>query len=157
MKKFILAAPTMLILTFAVGATARAQEPANPVQFHLSCNIPSGQSQCSAQVSLPPGKRIVLETVSASASAPPPQQISLSISTTSATLPSGSAVASHFVVLTPTPGPVMSLYFANHRIRMYGQAGSIVSIHGQRLNMPNQPLYPGVVNFWVSLSGYLLP
>ena len=61
------------------------------------------------------------------------------------------------MVLTPTNGPVMSLYFANHRIRMYGQTGSTVAIHGQRLNMPNQPLYPGVVSYEVWLSGYLLP
>jgi hypothetical protein len=69
MKRLMFGVASILIVTLTLSSPTQAQEPANPVQFKLSCTIPWGQSLCSADVSLPPGKRIVLETVSASASA----------------------------------------------------------------------------------------
>jgi hypothetical protein len=142
------------IAVLTVSSVALAQEPANPVQFKLSCNVLAGQSVCSAQIPLPPGKRIVIETISVAASAPPADQLRLYVTTSSANLTNGSVPVNHYLVLTPTTGGVMTYYYANHRVRVYGQSGSTVSIHGQRAFLPG---YPGVVNFDVSFSGYLLP
>jgi hypothetical protein len=59
MNKLILAAPAILIGAVAFSCLAQAQEPTNPVGFTLSCNIPAAQLTCSAEVSLPAGKRVV--------------------------------------------------------------------------------------------------
>lgn len=154
MNKLIITVAALLIATLTISSVAPAQEPANPVQFKLSCVIMAGQSVCSSQISLPPGKRIVIETISAAASAPPSDQLRLYVTTTSANIPNGSVAANHYLVLSPTTGGVMSYYYANHRVRIYGQVGSTVAIHGQRAYLPG---YPGVVNFDVWCSGYLLP
>ena len=102
MNKLILAAPAILIGALAFSCLAQAQEPTNPVGFTLSCNIPAAQLTCSAQVSLPAGKRVVLQSVSARARAPSGQTVQLYVSTSSGNLPSGSIAARHYVVLTPT-------------------------------------------------------
>src|SRR5262245_60469311 len=121
MNRLIFTAPMILIITFVLSSAMQAQEPANPVGFTLSCNIPAGQLTCSAQVSLPAGKRIVIETVSARASAPSGQTVQLYVSTSSANLPSGSIAARHYIVLTPTNSG--TFYFANQQLRMYSLTG----------------------------------
>jgi hypothetical protein len=153
MNKLILAAPTILIVNLALSSAIQAQEPANPVGFTLSCNIPAGQLTCSAQVSLPAEKRIVLENVSARAFAPSGQTVQLYVSTSSPNLPSGTTVARHYVVLTPTNSG--TFYFANQQLRMYGTTGSYVSIQGQRISYSSGA--PGSVQYEVWFSGYLLP
>lgn len=153
MNKLILAAATILIVTLAHSPAAQAQEPANPVGFTLSCNIPAGQLTCSAQVSLPADKRVVLENVSARVSAPSGQTVQFYVSTSSPNLPSGTIAARHYVVLTPTNSG--TFYFANQQLRMYGTTGSAVSIHGQRISYPSGA--PGPVQYDVYFSGYLLP
>lgn len=153
MNKLILAAPTMLIATLALSSGTQAQEPANPVGFNISCNIPAGQLTCNAQVSLPAGKRIVIENVSARTTAPSGQTVQLYVSTSSPNLPSGSIAARNFVVLTPTSSG--TFYYSNHSIRMYSITGGIVSIHGQRVSYPAGG--PGSVQYDVWFTGYLLP
>ena len=151
MKKLLLAA--LAILIAALTSPAQAQEPANPVGFTLSCNIPAGQLTCSAQVALPAGKRIVIENVSARVSAPSGQTVQVYVSTSSPNLPSGTIAARHFIVLTPTNSG--TFYFANQQLRMYGTTGSTVSIHGQRISYAVGA--PGAVQYDVWFSGYLLP
>jgi len=153
MNKLILAAPTILIVSLAVSSATQAQEPANPVGFTLSCNIPAGQLTASAQIALPAGKRIVLENVSAKVFAPSGQTVQFYVSTSSPNLPSGTIAARHFVVLTPTNSG--TFYFANQQLRMYGTTGSSVSIQCQRISYPVGA--PGSVQYDVHFSGYLLP
>lgn len=153
MNKLILAAPTILIVSLALSSATQAQEPANPVGFTLSCNIPAAQLTCSAQVSLPAGKRIVIENVSARVSAPSGQTVQVYVSTSSPNLPSGTIAARHFVVLTPTSSG--TFYFANQQLRMYSTTSSVVSIHGQRLSYSAGAA--GSVQYDVHFSGYLLP
>jgi len=153
MNKLILAAPTILIVTLALSSATQAQEPANPVGFTLSCSIPAGQLTSSAQVSLPAGKRVVIENVSARVSAPSGQTVQLYVTTSSPNLPSGTIVARHYVVLTPTNSG--TFYFANQQLRMYGTTGSSVSIQCQRISYPVGA--PGPVQYEVWFSGYLLP
>lgn len=152
MGKLIQVLPTILIGTFSLTSATQAQEPVNPVGFTLSCTIPAGQLTCSAQVSLPAGKRIVLENVSAKASAPSGQTVQLHVATSSPNLPSGTIVARNFVAFNPSANG--TVYFANNSIRMYGTTGSYVSIIGQRIS----PLgSSGDVRYEAWFSGYLLP
>lgn len=153
MNKLIPAAPAILIASLALSSATQAQEPANPVGFTLSCSIPSGQLTTTAQVSLPAGKRVVIENVSARVSAPSGQTVQLFVSTSSPNLPSGTIAARHFVVLTPTNSG--TFYFANQQLRMYGTTGSSVSIQCQRISYPAGA--PGSVQYEVWFSGYLLP
>ncbi len=153
MNKLILAVPTILVASLALSPATQAQEPANPVGFTLSCNIPAGQLTCSAQVALAAGKRIVIENVSARVSAPSGQTVQVYVSTSSPNLPSGTAVARHFIVLTPTNSG--TFYFANQQLRMYSTTASAVSIHGQRISYSVGA--PGSVQYDVWFSGYLLP
>jgi hypothetical protein len=81
MNKLILASFALLATALAFGSPAQAQEPTNPVGFTLSCNIPAGQLTCSGQASLPAGKRVVLENVSAKVHAPSGQTVQLYVST----------------------------------------------------------------------------
>lgn len=153
MNARILASPVLLIVSLALGSAVRAQDPANPVGFTLSCNIPAGQLTCSAPVSLPAGKRIVLEHVSARVSAPSGQTVQLYVVNPALNLPSGSIAARHYVVLTPTNSG--TFYFANQPLRMYGMTGGYVSIQGQRISYASGA--PGAVQYEVWFSGYLLP
>jgi len=153
MNKLILAAPALLATALAFGSPAQAQEPTNPVGFTLSCNIPAGQLTCSGQVSLPAGKRVVLENVSARVHAPSGQTVQLYVSTSSGNLPSGSIAARNYVVLTPTNSG--TFYFANQQLRMYSIIGANVSIQGQRISYSQGA--PGSVDYEVWFTGYLLP
>jgi len=152
MNKLILAAPAILIGAVAFSCLAQAQEPTNPVGFTLSCNIPAAQLTCSAQVSLPAGKRVVLQSVSARARAPSGQTVQLYVFTSSGDLPSGSIAARHYIVLTPTNSG--TFYFANQQLRMYSLTGANVSIQGQRISYSQGA--PGSVDM-KSGSGYLVP
>jgi hypothetical protein len=153
MNKLILPTPTILIVTLALGSALQAEEPTSPVGFTLSCTIPAGQLNCSAQASPPAGKRIVLETVSARVTAPSGQTVQLYVSLSVANLPSGTIAARHYVVLTPTGSG--TFYFASQPLRMYGLTGAPVSIQGQRISYSAGA--PGSVQYEVHFSGYLLP
>jgi hypothetical protein len=132
---------------------ASRHRAANPVGFTLSCNVPAGQLTCSGQVSLPAGKRVVLENVSARVHAPSGQTVQLYVSTSSGNLPSGSIAARNYVVLTPTNSG--TFYFANQQLRMYSIIGASVSIQGQRISYSQGA--PGSVDYEVWFTGYLLP
>jgi hypothetical protein len=111
MNKLILATSAILI-ALALSPPAQAQEPTNPVGFALSCNIPAGQLTCNTQVSLPAGKRLVIEQVSARVSAPSGQTVQVFVSTASNNLPNGTITARHYIVLTPTNSG--TFYFATN-------------------------------------------
>ena len=149
----LIPATAALLAILALSSAARAQEPANPVGFPLSCTIPAGQLTASAQIALPAGKRIVLENVSARVHAPSGQTVQFYVSTSSPNLPNGTIAARHFIPLTPTNSG--TFYFANQSLRMYGTTGSSVSIHCQRISYPVGA--PGAVQYDVHFSGYLLP
>jgi hypothetical protein len=151
MNKLILG--SAILMALALSSSSQAQEPTNPVGFALSCNIPAAQLTCSAQVSLPAGKRLVIEQVSARVNAPSGQTVQVYVSTSSNNLPSGTIAARHYVALTPTNSG--TFYFANQQFRMYSITGSNVSIHGQRISYPSGA--PAVVQYDVYFSGYLLP
>jgi hypothetical protein len=151
MQKLIL--PTVALVAAVASSPVEAQEPANPIGFTLSCTMPAGGQTCNAQVSVPAGKRLVIEAVSARAFIPSGQTIQLYISTSAATIPSGSTASRHFIVLTPAPNG--TTYYATHPIRMYAMTGGTVSIHSQRITAPAGS--PGTVSHEVWFSGYLLP
>ncbi|MEO8577205.1 MAG: hypothetical protein ABI556_10915 [Gemmatimonadales bacterium] len=153
MNKLIFAAPAILLRTLAFSSSTQAQEPANPVGFTVTCTIPSGQTTCNAQVSLPAGKRIVIENVSVRATAPSGQTIQLYTSTSSFNLPNGTIAARNYVVLTP--GNSGTFYYANHSLRMYSSPGAYVAILGQRVSYP--PGAAGQIVYEVWFTGYLLP
>jgi hypothetical protein len=151
MNKLILG--SAILMALAPGSPTQAQEPANPVAFELSCTMPATQSACSAEVSLPAGKRLVIEQVSARVNAPSGQTIQVYVQTNSNSLSGGTTQARHFIALTPTNSGIF--YFANQQFRMYSVTGSNVSIHGQRIVSPGGA--PGTVQNIVYFSGYLLP
>jgi hypothetical protein len=150
MKNLTLA---VMFASLAASSVAHAQEPANPVGFTLSCSMPAGQTTCNSQISLPAGKRIVIENVSARVSAPTGQTVQLYVSTSSFNLPNGTIAARHFIPLSPTNSG--TFYFANQSLRMYGTTESYVSIHTQRISYSAGA--PGAVQYEVWFSGYLLP
>ena len=141
---------TALIFTPRIAASA--QEPANPVAFTVSCTIPSGQTTCNAQVSLPAGKRFVLEHVSAKAHAPSGHTVQLQVGTSSPHLPGGTIAAKHFVVLNSANDRTS---FASQPLRMYATSGSYVSVHGQRISYPAGAA--GTVQYDVYFTGFLTP
>jgi hypothetical protein len=153
MNKLILAAPALLATALAFGSPAQAQEPTNPVGFTLSCNIPAGQLTCSGQVSLPAGKRVVLENVSARVHAPSGQTVQLYVSTSFGNLPSGSIAARNYVVLTPTNSG--TFYFDKQQLRMYSIIGGHASLQGRRISYTQGA--PGSADYEVWFTGYLLP
>jgi hypothetical protein len=122
------------------------------VGFTRSCNIPAGQLTCSGQVSQP-GKRVVLENVSARVHAPSGQTVQLYVSTSSGNLPSGSIAARNYVVLTPTNSG--TFYFDKQQLRMYSIIGGHASLQGRRISYTQGA--PGSADYEVWFTGYLLP
>ena len=117
LNNFAAAALAILVPTLTLGFPASAQEPTNPVGFALSCTIPAGQTTCTAQVSPPAGKRVVIETVPARVTVPSGQVGQLYVSMSVGNLPNGTIAARHYIVLTPATD---TTYFANEAFRMYG-------------------------------------
>jgi hypothetical protein len=149
---FAAAALAILVPILTLGFPASAQEPTNPVGFALSCAIPAGQTTCTAQVSPPAGKRLVIETVSARVTVPSGQVGQLYVSMSVGNLPNGTIAARHYIVLTPATD---TTYIANEAFRMYGSVGVSVSIQAQRIKYTSGA--PGSLQYEVNFSGYLLP
>ena len=149
---FAAAALAILVPILTLGFPASAQEPTNPVGFALSCTIPAGQTTCTAQVSPPAGKRLVIETVSARVTVPTGQVGQLYVSMSVGNLPNGTIAARHYIVLTPATD---TTYIANEALRMYGSVGVSVSIQAQRIKYTSGA--PGSLQYEINFSGYLLP
>ncbi len=138
--------------TVLIASPATAQEPANPVGFIVACTIPSGGTTCNAQVAVPAGKRLVIESISAKVVVPSGETAQLYVVTPVANIPSGSIASRHFIPLTRANSS--TAYFANLPIRMYASTGGYVQIVAQRIQYAGTTS-PVVYDVW--FSGYLLP
>ena len=152
LMNFAVTTLAVLVTAHMIAAPARAEEPTNPVGFTLTCTIPAGQTTCTAQVSPPAGKRLVIETVSAKVIVPSGQVGQLYISMSVGNLPNGTIAARHYIVLTQA---TETSYLANEAFRMYGSIGVSVSIQAQRVKYTSGA--PGSLQYEVNFSGYLLP
>jgi len=159
-----------VVVTGSVGATikngpsdpvpVRSVEPATePFQTSLSLLDLTGQGS-TAQFSVPPGKRMVIEQISMSGEARPGTQLSLfQIATAVASSPYGGSLP-HYLrlpALTPVLGhPELSEFFsADYLTKIYADPGTVVSI---KMAVTASPFpHVGIGSATVTISGYLVP
>jgi hypothetical protein len=162
MKKFSYYFLNTFVFVIIVGAfgllshTAQGQDPsAKPVQFILSCTIPSGQLVCSNNVKTPSGKRLTVEFVSAKASISSNQSPQLRIFTPSFDLanPGGTINLGHYITLNLSPRIPGSAdrYYASQQVRLYIMEGGTITIEGRRYDTAS-----GSATFEVTFSGYMI-
>jgi hypothetical protein len=140
---------------FSHRAKGQDSTTKTPVQFMLSCIIPTQQLICNNQVTVPAGKQLIIEFVSARVSISSDQSPQLRVLTPSFNLavPGGTINLGHYIALNLSPRIPNSAdsYYASQIVRLYSMQGGTITIEGRRFNTAT-----GTANFDVTFSGYLI-
>jgi hypothetical protein len=125
---------------------------AEPVQHKCVCVISGGSATTTDTVTVPSGRRLVIEFVSVRALVPIGQTPEVQIFTGTGGLPSGTTSMGHSIALpvTPVPGGSVDVYHASQPVRLYADPGSGVTIHVARFQTT------GTATFEVTFSGHLV-
>lgn len=140
---------------FSHRAKAQDSSTKTPVQFTLSCVIPTQQLVCSNQVTVPSGKQLYIEFISARVSISSDQSPQLRVLTPSFNLavPGGTINLGHYIALNLSPRIPNSAdrYYASQIVRLHSMQGGTITIEGRRYHTAT-----GTANFDVTFSGYLI-
>jgi len=131
-----------------VSPTVYAVAANEPFQQEVELSIGPANSAAYASISVPSGKRLVIEYLSLFGDLPAGQKLSVSL----ATIVSGLRASYRPQILTQDAGDGTLSVSANQVMRVYGDPGTIVSINATRNSSSgSSPLTVSVSGYYINL------
>ncbi len=140
-----------ILLTVAAPSSALAKKSADtkqPFQTQMSLNLADGISGANAAVTIPSGKRLVIQYASAWAQTPSGQTVTFTIQTM---LNDATKFTPHYLpAVQQNSDAINEIFIAGTAVHLYADAPQVM------LRVDRGSVITGAVIAYISISGYLI-